>query len=722
MPEPRFTWVPFVEELATKLLQYQSDRRPLVQLLVDLEAAGVPMRLLGSWRADLDPFTFFATLNRSLRLTWRHKIALRFKQFFGILADVPGDFDGVPTAPNQRARLVGDAPAECDLLWGVFRLALQNQPLSDPAFLEAVDAARALNGVANNLYTALFWIRPHVFVPADAHTRGALSEVYELPDSASAAEYAQYVAAARAHYPDIIQLSADVWAAPATSDDDTASEVTALPEWPDQPCYWFVGSMWNGSVDKTAEFVAEGVWRNHWGSGVDPNHPDYTKLMAMRPGERIAIKASYVRRHGLPFATTGKPASVMRIKATGTIVHNPNDGISVDVKWDPLPADLREWYFYTNRTTIWRVGPNLDVMAYGLVQFAFWGAPQDLNLFLSHPYWGANYRPLHATNQPAATEPDRSSDAMEVLAQDPAGELPVYTIESAKAEGVFVPAEQLEAMVVALQERKNIILQGPPGVGKTFIADKLAYLLIGQSRTDRVLRVQFHPSMSYEDFVQGLQPKDGSWRLTAGKFMEAVERACLEPSAPFVLIVEEINRGNPSAIFGELLTLLECDKRGPKYAIHLRGSPSDGEVWLPPSLYVIGTMNRADRSLVPLDAALRRRFAFFAVEPNFGVELEAHCSREWCGPSAELTALLGRVLAVNDLIAADPNLGRDALIGHSYFCRPPKGADVAALEEWFRAICDQDLIPLLQEHWFTAADRPRLQAAIAKLLGTHGNQ
>lgn len=724
MAADRFTWVPFMEELADKLLGYRDDRQPLVKLLEGLEQAGLPMGLLGTWRADIDPFTFLAALHRGLQAANRAAIAAKFKEFFGLAAAVPADYDGLPTASSQRARLVTDVTAECDVLWRVLELALQDQPLKNAAFLAAVDEALRLRGVANNLLIGLFWVRPQIFVPSDAHTRKALADVQKLSSPIVAANYAAYVAAARAQYPDIVQFSADAWADEPAGEVQAEAEMEGLPEAPPEPCYWFVGSMWHGNTDKTMEFVHEGVWQDHWPDGPNPAHSDYARILQMRPGERIAIKSSYVRKHNLPFATKGKAASVLRIKATGTIVHNPQDGTGVSVRWDPMPTAVREWYFFTNQTTIWRLGPNLDPKALGLVNFAFFGEAQDFDWYLTHPYWSVHFGPHQpqalATGTAQLSAP--AQDAEGQLAPEPAA-LPPYTVQQARDEGVFLDQQQLELMVEVLGQRKNIILQGPPGVGKTYVADKLAYLLIGQERPDRVLRVQFHQSMSYEDFVQGLQPVDASWRLTAGKFMAAAELATLE-DVPFVVIIDEINRGNPSAIFGELLTLLEADKRTKlesgkrtdEFGIQLRGSPPDTKFQLPSNLYLIGTMNRADRSLAPLDAALRRRFAFFSIKPNFDVDFQHFVARRLGEATGDLMTLLGRVTTVNGMISADPHLGPDALIGHSYFCKPPHVGGSIALAKWFDSICKHDLIPLLQELWFSPTDKAKLAEA-CKTLG-----
>lgn len=193
-----------------------------------------------------------------------------------------------------------------------------------------------------------------------------------------------------------------------------------------------------------------------------------------------------------------------------------------------------------------------------------------------------------------------------------------YTTQSIVDEGCFVPKSELDTMLERLREKKNLILQGPPGTGKTWLAKKLAYALTGARDEARIRAVQFHPSLSYEDFVRGWRPAgNGQLTLTDGPLMEMVQLAHGDPEHPHIVLIEEINRGNPAQILGEMLTLLEADKRNPESALTLLyRKEQDERVYLPPNLYVIGTMNIADRSLALVDLALRRRFAFVSLFPR----------------------------------------------------------------------------------------------------------
>lgn len=723
-----------------------------------------------------------------------------------------------------------------------------------------------------------------------------------------------------------------------------------------RPC-WFVGAAYNRTDDQTPRFVAEGIWENGYDDG---KYGDLVR--AMRPGDKIAIKSSYTRKHNLPFDGHGATVSVMAIKAVGTIVANDDDGKQVRVDWLPVSAP-REWYFYTNRATVWRVAPG-GWMEDGLLAFAFDGQPQDIDRFRNEPFWRerfgdlngerrfrwtgfysavaaklldyrADRRPLiegiHAIAKDTAglsylqdrypeggtgplrdicpftamgtfnrsmtdanrrliagplakligveEEPPASFEGIPVLnnqrswffsygdkrgegdidrlwevfaaaaalvesdqperraafieaydaavqvwgaswnlstglywsypwefptldsnsrafltdrlqlkiptigpqkpcsgatylklvddlkarfgedsypvhsfpelslaswhhkapgdvrpapdkaapdaigdeeeaavepVQVPAPPEP-YSVDDILQDGCFLERAEIERLLERLRTRKNLILQGPPGTGKTWTAKRLAFTLMGERDEVRVRAVQFHPNLSYEDFVRGWRPSgDGKLTLADGVFMEAIRAALSRPEARFVVIIEEINRGNPAQIFGELLTLLEAGKRTPREALELCYPDADGvrrPVHVPENLFVIGTMNIADRSLALVDLAFRRRFAFAGLEPRLGPAW-----RRWviekCGVEPALADdIEQRILALNARIAE--NFGRQFEIGHSYVT-PTAKLEPGTTREWFRQVADTEIGPLLDEYWFDAPKSAR--EALEKLL------
>ena len=179
------------------------------------------------------------------------------------------------------------------------------------------------------------------------------------------------------------------------------------------------------------------------------------------------------------------------------------------------------------------------------------------------------------------------------------------------------------------------------------------------------------------------------------------------------MVIEEINRGNPASIFGELLTLLEADKRSPSDALALAYPRDDGERFhIPPNVYVIGTMNLADRSLALVDFALRRRFAFFGLEPVFN-ETWLNWVRERFTNSVGFADIIKqRIEALNEQIMNDSNLGSQFQIGHSHFT-PPKDAMIEDPEQWFKDVVEFEIVLLLREYWF---DSPSTAQSAAKVL------
>ncbi|RSK31095.1 AAA family ATPase [Hymenobacter metallilatus] len=300
--------------------------------------------------------------------------------------------------------------------------------------------------------------------------------------------------------------------------------------------------------------------------------------------------------------------------------------------------------------------------------------------------------------------------------QEPAGTYQTpqpYTQEMALQE-LFVSERQLAAARAALQRRRNLILQGPPGTGKTFLARRLAWLELGATDAHRIELVQFHPSYSYEDFVQGFRPDaHGTFQLQNGILLNFCQRAAQDPDRPYFLLIDELNRGNVARIFGELLLLLEADKRGPAQAVRLPYAPAgSAPFFVPENVYFIGTMNLADRSLAPLDYALRRRFAYVALAPEFGPPLQQFLATRGV-PAATIARLVARLTGLNQVITDDPELGPAYCIGHSYFCQPPLHPTDAPA--WLQLILEQEIAPLLEDYWLDQPAKASQQKK--KLLG-----
>ena len=671
-----YTWIPFYKELAQKLLKFRNDRKPLVDFIYT-ELSKVSGKSLvdyihmedGSKVTDIDPFSVFAIFNRSLKHENKVGFLQKFKDRFGLKTEIPSDFDGIPTVNSQRAFFFNWADKNAESIrqfWDLFECVVLEKDIS-LLFDQMVNKTIS----QYSLTMILYWIAPNRFLNLDGRNRAYLN-VLGFPEKYPNLDYSKY-----SKLMQDVRNKMDAHSIPCSSFPEL-SHAAFLNTPPKQDyvnkvdykakAYWLYAPgeqavFWD-------EYYQDGIMGLGWNKIDDlREHINIDEIISLLKLNYGADNSQVMNARMLyDFAVSMKPGDIVFAKKGRSMIVG-------------MGVVTSEYYYDENRKNHphlrkvnwthkgeWKSDSLLAMKTLTNITRDT-GLVKQLNKLIDG----------NPVNKDISIEP--KNDIKENYSKDKF------------LEEVFVTENDFIKLRNLLLRKKNLILQGAPGVGKTFAARRLAYAIMGEKDDSRVMQVQFHQNYSYEDFVMGYKPNEnGGFNLNYGIFHKFCRRASIDKERPYFFIIDEINRGNLSKIFGELLMLIESDYRDKPIQL----SYNDETFAVPSNIYIIGMMNTADRSLAMIDYALRRRFSFFEMKPGFETDSFNNYILGWSSP--KLRSLIKAIIELNEVISDDDSLGPGFCIGHSYLCNFDNGFDLDSIVEY-------DIIPMLREYWFDNDER-----------------
>lgn len=699
----QFAWVDFYKEFAGKLLAYKNNRGELVDKVRAIYAeAGINMPTLekDNQLVDIDPFTVFGFFNKSsMREANRSKIITAVKKIFNVQTEVPTTFDSIPVLNNQNATFYyfidsrGDE--DIDDLWVLFESALKYA--ASPTAENRVPLAKYFDRVINKkgngnskITMGLYWISPNSFLNLDSRNKWYIYESGKIPAAVvgdlpeiemkiSADKYfaiveklRDYLQSPESPLKDFKELSFEAWKY-STQINEEQKRVQAqreqkgagLADEDVETVHYWIYSPGDGAR-KWDEFYKRGVMGLGWHQIGDFNQYASKDEMKTAMKEKIDPSRPYKNAaHATwQFLTEMKPGDIVFAKK------GMHSLIGRGVVTSEYIYDTEDAEYPNIRKINWthneiKPHPGQAVMK----------TLTDITAYTDY------VAKLNALYEGGADDDDVEPEEKE---------FPEYSVEKFLEE-VYMDGDSYDTLVELIRVKKNVILQGAPGVGKTFAAKRLAYSMMGVKDQERVMMVQFHQSYTYEDFIEGFRPSSTSngFEIKKGSFYNFCKKAADDLENEYFFIIDEINRGNLSKIFGELFMLIENDKRG--NALQLLYS--DEKFFVPANVYIIGMMNTADRSLAMLDYALRRRFAFFEMKPGF--DSDGFREYRMALGNSKFDRLIDCVEKLNTVIEADDSLGEGFCIGHSYFCNLKTVTDKALSN-----IVEYEMVPLLKEYWY----------------------
>lgn len=700
----QFDWVDFYHEFAYKLLVYKNNRTELIKLIKVVFSdtnMSLPTLELKNEIVDIDPFTVFGLFNKSQSIDSRLKLIKSIANHFNLTAKIPTSFDSIPVLNNMNATFYNfiDARSEHDIddLWRFFEAALgysDNQSIENKErFSKYFDIVINSKGIGNSKITmGLYWIAPHFYLNLDSRNEwyiyksgkiplAVLNDLPQIKPKIMSSIYleivdklANFLISGNTQLKDFKDLSFEAWLSSEEVNQTAKENIKktqrdkkgeALADADVETVHYWIYSPGNEAV-KWDEYYAKGIMAIGWGEIGD------LKLFSNKADMKIRMKEVIDENRGYKnaahatwqFANEMKIGDVVFVKK-GMYKLVGRGVVASDYQFD----DSIEDEYRNIRSVHWTDKGEWDHPGQAVMKTL-----TDITAYTEYA------EKLNALFEDATHEELEIEDIV----------YPPYNKQKFLDE-VYVDESSYDNLVQLIKKKKNVVLQGAPGVGKTYAAKRLAYSMMGVKDQQRIMMVQFHQSYTYEDFIEGFRPSGTgmNFEIKKGSFYNFCKKAADNIEEDYYFIIDEINRGNLSKIFGELFVLIENDKRG--NALQLLYS--DEKFFVPENVYIIGMMNTADRSLAMLDYALRRRFAFFDMSPSFNSEgfkkYQQSISNE------KFDRLIERVIKLNETIETDDSLGSGFKIGHSYFC-DLKNVDYQVLSN----IVEFELIPLLNEYWY----------------------
>lgn len=697
--DKRFQWTSFYTELASALLKYKNNRSELIGILKTIFSdvgMNFPFREKGKEiYEDICPFTIFGSFNKGITNTNRIAILEQFAKQFSIKATVPTEFDGIPVVMNLSAWFFAykDNRGEQDIdnLWDLLEKAIaysdEASTENKNAFIAAYDTVTKQKMIKWNITMGLYWVRPYTFINLDSTNRAFITDVDNMPHYFTTifsdinkglpngtsylfmCEQARNALKQKEYdYHSFPELSYCAWknSQEETTDEPTTKRVDSNVK---ETNYWIYSPgdnacMWD-------EFYKLGIMGIGWDEV--GNLKDFSSKEEIKERMKSVYDASYSYKNNAhclwQFTNEIKVGDIIFAKK-GMHKIVGKGVVTSDYIFDDTRANYKQI-----RKVQWQYKGEWEHPGQAVMK----------TLTNITPYSDYVQKLLELFGDEAEDEAVQEAEI----------KYPSYSKDDFLEE-VYMSEDTYDTLVELLNTKYNIILQGAPGVGKTFAAKRLAYSIMGAKDTSRVSMVQFHQSYSYEDFIQGYRPVDNGFTLVQGVFYKFCKAAEIDDERPYFFIIDEINRGNLSKIFGELMMLIESDKRGEKLKLLYK----DEWFTVPKNVRIIGMMNTADRSLAMMDYALRRRFAFFDFAPAFSSD----GFRQYLADknNEKLEKLISMVENLNIAISNDESLGDGFRIGHSYFC-----TDKDITDSWLKAVVEFELIPLLKEYWFDEPTKVR---------------